>query len=1345
MLTLYDRHSLSGAKVSFTVGLMPNPTQLEVRLQLLPVPSYTVFSVAGDVESMFGYCASSFLQGEVSFPSLTHPEDQDVLEVMFRISPQPATSPKSQVCNLRVRQANGRIRCLVVQYDPELTVAGPLLNLWLRDAKSLFDPADALTANPGFRSMMENTNDFIFFKDRNHVFTSASQTLVSVTQPSVHWTDLIGQTDYDVFPEEYADIYYRLEKQVFAGLTVAHEIQHYETRDGSKGWIDNRKYPIRNVQGEITGLFSIARVITEQVRAEQALRQERETLQLILDYAPIGIWLQDGNGKIAFVNKAFCQATGIAEAQFRLVNHYTELIPEAFRPQCLASDARALASASVSVTHQQLPFVDGQIHDLRIIKAVKRDVDQRPVALVGLSLDITEEIRKEQTLRLERDSTRNILETVETMIVALDTEGRITLLNRKGCQLLGYTEDELIGRDWFTTCLPRNSDVDQVRDVFKMSLAGNLAVAEYFENPVRSRNGEERLIAWHNSTIRDKDGNVIGGLSAGEDITERRAADARLFKSEAKYRHLIENSHDIIYSLTSDGMFTYVSPAWTTLLGHPVKDIEGHLFTEFVHADDIPACFAFLQRVLETGQPQEGVEYRVQHDSGKWLWHASSATPVKNTEGLVTGYEGVARDITERKAAQARLLESEQQHRLLLENLSSGVVVHNSDTSIQLCNAMAVTLLGLTQDQLAGMTALDSRWCFLWGDATPMPRADYPVNRVLASGEHLRNYLVGVRRHDRTDPTWLLCNAYPIRDDAGYILQVVVTFTDITERKAYESQLERIAHFDSLTSLPNRVLLTDRLQQALVQAQRRQQKLALAYLDLDGFKAINDHHGHQTGDQVLITLARRMKEALREGDTMARIGGDEFVAVLIDLQDNQASIPLLSRLLAAAAEPVQVGKLTLQVSASLGVTFYPQAQDLDADQLLRQADQAMYRAKVAGKNRYHVFDAVQDSTLRNHHESLERIRLALENHEFVLYYQPKVNMHSGQVVGAEALIRWQHPEKGLLAPALFLPVIEDDPLAVDVGEWVIDTALTQIERWHATGLDLPVSVNIGARQLQQGNFVARLQAILARHPQVQPGCIELEVLETSALADMAQVSKVIGDCAEMGIRFALDDFGTGYSSLTYLKRLRVTLLKIDQSFVRDMLDDPEDLAILQGVIGLAAAFQREVIAEGVETVAHGSALLQLGCELGQGYGIARPMPPDQMPGWAAAWRAPPTWASCQQISQDNQWALNAAVEHRAWILAQEHYIKGERAAPPPLDPHLCRFGLWLEAERRAGRGDQPGINATNALHRQIHTLADELCQLFKDGYAVESVGRLGELHRLRDALLGQMKALETSR
>jgi EAL domain-containing protein (putative c-di-GMP-specific phosphodiesterase class I) len=351
------------------------------------------------------------------------------------------------------------------------------------------------------------------------------------------------------------------------------------------------------------------------------------------------------------------------------------------------------------------------------------------------------------------------------------------------------------------------------------------------------------------------------------------------------------------------------------------------------------------------------------------------------------------------------------------------------------------------------------------------------------------------------------------------------------------------------------------------------------------------------------------------------------VAVLVDLENPQACVPLLLRILNVASEPLLINGKTLQVSASLGVTFYPQVDGIDADQLQRQADQAMYQAKLAGKNRYHVFDAEQDRSMRGHHATLTHIRQALAHHELVLYYQPKVNMRTGQVIGAEALIRWQDPEKGLLLPALFLPVIENHPLAIEVGEWVIHSALTQMQQWHTLGLDIAVSVNVCARQLQQMDFVVRLQEILAAHPELAPSCLELEVLETSALEDITWVSQVIGQCHDMGVKFALDDFGTGYSSLTYLKRLPVSLLKIDQSFVRDMLDDPDDLAILKGVIGLAAAFRRQVIAEGVETVAHGVALLQLGCELGQGYGIARPMPAADLPAWVATWRPDVRWRS----------------------------------------------------------------------------------------------------------------------
>jgi len=579
-----------------------------------------------------------------------------------------------------------------------------------------------------------------------------------------------------------------------------------------------------------------------------------------------------------------------------------------------------------------------------------------------------------------------------------------------------------------------------------------------------------------------------------------------------------------------------------------------------------------------------------------------------------------------------------------------------------------------------------------------------------------------------------------VSDSQGHARQYVSLFSDITALKEHEKQLEHIAHYDVLTTLPNRVLLADRLHQAMAQAVRREQQLAVAYLDLDGFKAINDHHGHETGDQLLIILAERMKQTLREGDTLARLGGDEFVAVLLDLSDVAACVPMLTRLLAAAAQPVPVGELTHQVSASLGVTFYPQADEVDADQLLRQADQAMYQAKLAGKNRYHIFDAEQDRSVRGHHESLEHIRRALTAREFVLHYQPKVNMRTGAVIGAEALIRWQHPTRGLLAPAVFLPVIENHPLAVDIGEWVIDTALSQREDWRAAGFDIPVSVNVGARQLLQADFVDRLHDILTTHPAFRPGDLEMEVLETSALEDLARVSQIIESCQAIGVSFALDDFGTGYSSLTYLKRLSVNQLKIDQSFVRDMLDDPDDLSILGGVLSLATAFRRQVIAEGVETVDHGTLLLQLGCELAQGYGIARPMPAAEVPGWALAWHPDPAWSNLPPVSRDDLPVLFASVEHRAWVMAIEAFLKGERETLP-LVHHQCRFDSWLEAEGQARHAKHPAFLSIEPLHRQTHGLATALCTLKAQNRTTEALNRLGELHALRDAFIEQLQIL----
>jgi len=467
---------------------------------------------------------------------------------------------------------------------------------------------------------------------------------------------------------------------------------------------------------------------------------------------------------------------------------------------------------------------------------------------------------------------------------------------------------------------------------------------------------------------------------------------------------------------------------------------------------------------------------------------------------------------------------------------------------------------------------------------------------------------------------WNEFEVTPVANEAGWCTHWISVQRDITERKKAEEKLEKIALYDLLTGLPNRVLLADRLSKAMLQCQRRKQSLGVAFMDFDGFKAVNDAYGHSTGDELLVALSERMKLALREGDTLARIGGDEFIVLMVDLEKIEDSEPALKRLLKAVSDPVTIDDHVVEVSASIGLTLYPGDQ-ADAEQLIRHADQAMYIAKQSGKNRYHVFDVEQNNAVHVQRANLNGIRCALDRHEFVLHYQPKVNMRTGEVIGAEALIRWQHPARGLVPPSDFLPLTEGHTLSIEIGEWVVHTALSQISQWQSSGIDLPVSVNISPYQLAQENFPDRVALILARHPDVDPRSLELEILETSILEDVSKVSAIMAACHELGLSFSLDDFGTGYSSLTYLKRLPASVIKIDQSFVRDMLEDADDLAIIEGIVGLAKSFRRTVIAEGVETIAHGQALVKMGCDLGQGYGFARPMPADDIPDWIKTWKA----------------------------------------------------------------------------------------------------------------------------
>ena len=673
----------------------------------------------------------------------------------------------------------------------------------------------------------------------------------------------------------------------------------------------------------------------------------------------------------------------------------------------------------------------------------------------------------------------------------------------------------------------------------------------------------------------------------------------------------------------------------------------------------------------------------------------------------------------------------------VFEHAREGILITDADGHIVDINPAFSQITGFTREDVIG--------------GTP---------RVLSSGRHGPAFFKAMWRSIRADGYWIgeiwnrrkngeefpeRLSIAAIRDAAGAITHYIGVFSDISLLKQHEEQLRHLAQHDALTGIPNRVLLDDRMRQAIAQASRGGELLAVCYLDMDGFKPINDSYGHEVGDHLLIEMANRMVQTLRGGDTVARLGGDEFVFLLRGLKDIEECEITLNRLLNVLAQPARLDGHLVSLSASIGVSLYPSDNE-DPDTLLRHADLAMYAAKQAGRGCYAFYDIEGDRRARQHRETQTRIRQGLDAQEFELHYQPQVNMRTGAVAGAEALIRWRHPVRGLLAPAAFLPAIENTELDIRLGEWVLGETLRQLDVWRTQGLAFCVSVNISAQHIQQPDFVAKFQAELAAYPAVSARQLGLEILETAALEDLARVSEVIRTCQKLGSEFALDDFGTGYSSLTYLKQLPVRTLKIDQTFVHDMLRETDDLAIVEGVIALAEAFGRDIVAEGVESLEAGLLLLQLGCEVAQGYGIARPMPAEAIPAWVAAWDSPHAWSeeNFRRWRREDFALLLAEYNHRDWVDRLANLIEADddTESSPALEIDLCRFGIWYHASGQLRYGQLAEFQAIDAVHRQVHELGATLLAELHTGQGAEARKRLPELFGLRDEMLRRLHILQ---
>ncbi|HMA98132.1 MAG TPA: EAL domain-containing protein [Wenzhouxiangella sp.] len=751
----------------------------------------------------------------------------------------------------------------------------------------------------------------------------------------------------------------------------------------------------------------------------------------------------------------------------------------------------------------------------------------------------------------------------------------------------------------------------------------------------------------------------------------RRDIERKLSDERRRLGDIIDGTDSGTWEWDLDSGRMSVNDRWIDLLGVSSRDDlprNPKEWLAYAHPEDIAPAWERMIKHLKDELPALDIEIRVRRSDDEWLWIlVRGQVSKRSSDGRARLMSGIAVDIDQRKNAEAELRKAAS----VFTYSGEGILITDPDGKIVEINESFTRITGYTRDEILGQQPSllasgrhdDSFYSAMWRDL---------LNKGAWSGE-LWN-----RRRDGSEYAQRLTIS-SVADAAGQTTHYVGLFSDITEQKNHERDLERMAHFDALTGLPNRVLLADRLSQAMSQARRSGQLIAVVYIDLDNFKVINDRHGHHAGDQVLREIGGRIAKALRETDTVARPGGDEFVAILTGLTDQVVPEHSLTRLLEAMSKPIQLEKGQVQVGLSIGVTLYPQIGKPEADQLLRQADQAMFEAKRKGRNSICYFDTNLEQVTRQRLMDQNRLREALENEEFVLYYQPQIDLRRGAVSGVEALIRWNHPEKGLLSPGAFMPLIEDESLAIAFGEWVRKRALEDHRHWMSGGLDLDLAVNVDAADLLGEDFVARLEFLLDENPDFPARRLLLEVVETSVLEDLGQATVIAKSCKKLGVALALDDFGTGFSSLSHLKHLPIQQLKIDRTFVFDMMADADDLAIVEAVINLGRVFRLDVLAEGAETAEQVEALIQLGCRQVQGYFIAKPMPAKEVAGWVEFWRAPKEWFEIHPLSEQERLLLFSEADLRLRLHQLGELVRSQTVPSPVGSDHDAgaTLPLWL--------------------------------------------------------------------
>ncbi len=906
----------------------------------------------------------------------------------------------------------------------------------------------------------------------------------------------------------------------------------------------------------------------------------------------------------------------------------------------------------------------------------------------------------------------NAMEYALIGVWELSLDGKITQWSEQMYRLFGLPLNTSPGSEALCAITNESNYSIFIKSIENIVATGNEHCVEYMIT--RRNDGEKRWIECRGKVVNDKAGKPAKISGFAQDITERKYNAQILLQSESRFRSIFEQIDEawLLIDPKLEGTFIAGNKAATVMLG-----FQGHAQIFPIHPAELSPEYQPDGR-LSKEKAEEMINISLKNKYHRFEWtHCSKyrdnfPVEVSLTPMLVGGEQVIMtawQDITKQKQAEKGSLLSTR----VFNDIHEGITITDANKIIIDVNPAFCSITGYNREDVIGQNTN------ILSSGKQSPEFYQHMWQQINQNGHWQGEVWNRKKNGELYAERLTISTL-LNDDNHNVVNYIGVFSDITNHKKQQEQLSFMAHYDVLTGLPNRALFADRFTQAIAHSKRTERQLAICFLDLDDFKPVNDNYGHDVGDKLLIEVAQRITANVRDEDTVSRQGGDEFAILLNDIESSAQCEQALHRIHYALAQPFFIDNYSHEITASIGVTLYPNDNG-DIDTLMRHADQAMYQAKVEGKHRYHLFNAEHDQrTIQKHHQ-LGVIEEALVNNEFQLYYQPKVNMVTGEVFGAEALIRWIHPEKGLIPPLDFLPAIEGSKLEIKVGNWVINAAITQLETWLKQGVKTEVSINISSNHLLSEAFFAKLDSALAQHPMVDAQCLQLEILESSALGDLNAISTIIETCqGVLGVNFALDDFGTGYSSLTHLRSLPANTIKIDQSFVRDMLDDPSDYAIIDGIIGLADSFNKVVIAEGVETTNHGLMLVLMGCQEAQGYGIAKPMPANDFPQWLKNYRPNKEWQlagnKCHTLQENKVELFRLVTQQLKYLFINNIKSSPENVAHwPIMNSKLCPCGIWIKRVRQEKLFEEASLKKLNQAHEALHLIAQALYLQYQEG------------------------------